>query len=343
MPDAQRIAADVLLDFGTGILAAVGCQPAIAREVAGHLVEAELCGVYSHGIFRLDSYARRATAGNYCPGAQPSRALAEGGAPIIDGGNGLGIPALRMATDDLISAAKREGVAAVGVANVDHTGRLASFARQGADAGCLTIIFGGGSRKEWRQVAPYGGARAMLPTNPFVFAIPGGERGAVIVDFATSMGASGKVSAARLAGRSIEPGMCVDAEGRPTTNPHDYFAGGALLPMAGPKGYGMALIAELLGEAILGEAKGGMNWICVAVDLARYRAPGAYRRAAEECLAELRACPPAPGFESVEIPGEREAALREQYLAEGIPLPPSTLTLLRKLGERLGVSTRGLD
>ena len=95
MPDEQRIAADVLLGFGTRILTAAGCRSAIAREVAAHLVDAELCGVYSHGIFRLDSYARRAVAGKYAADAEPSRALAEGGAAIIDGGNGLGIPALR--------------------------------------------------------------------------------------------------------------------------------------------------------------------------------------------------------------------------------------------------------
>lgn len=343
MSDDQRLAADVLLDFGKEVLTRAGCLPAIAREVAAHLVDAELCGVYSHGIFRLDSYARRAAAGKYVASAQPMRARAEGGAPIIDGGNGLGIPAMRMAGDDVVDMAKRDGLAAIGVANVDHTGRLASFAQQGADAGCLTIIFGGGSREEWRQVAPHGGAKAMLPTNPFAFGMPGGDRGSVIVDFATSTGASGKVSAARLAGQPIEPGMCIDAAGHPTTNPQDYFAGGALLPMAGPKGYGLALIAELLGNAILGEAMSGMNWICVAVDLSRFRAPASYRRAAEACLAELRACPPAPGVARVEIPGEREAALRRQRLADGIPVPPSTLALLRALGDDIGVATGGLD
>ena len=107
--------------------------------------------------------------------------------------------------------------------------------------------------------------------------------------------------------------------------------------MAGPKGYGMALVAELLGEAILGNARDGMNWIAIAVDLARFRAPPAYRKAAEDCLAELRACPPAKGFRSVEVPGEREARLREERLASGIPIPPETLDCLRALGRRLGL------
>jgi len=337
-----RIAADALVRFGTGVMAAMGCQSDIAIEIAQHLVDADLCGVYSHGIFRLDWYAQRATARKFDPGAQPRPVQAEGGGTIIDGGNGLGIPAMRMATEHLIDATLRHGVAAVGVANVDHTGRLGAFAQRAAEAGCLAIMLGGGSRKDWRQVAPYGGARPMLPTNPYAFAIPGGERGPVVIDFATSTGAGGKVYAAKLAGRQIEPGLCIDAEGRPTTNPDDYFNGGALLPMAGPKGYGMALVAELLGEAILGQAMDGMNWICIGVDLAKFRAPAAYRRAAEQCLAELRDCPPAPGFDRVEIPGERETELRNQQLAVGIPVAPLTLAALRNLGIRLGVSVQEL-
>ena len=86
-----------------------------------------------------------------------------------------------------------------------------------------------------------------------------------------------------------------------------------------------------------GRFKDGMNWIGIAVDLARFRAPAAYRNAAEECLAELRACPPAPGFERVEVPGEREARMREERLSSGIPIPPETLDCLRALGRRLGL------
>jgi uncharacterized oxidoreductase len=112
--------------------------------------------------------------------------------------------------------------------------------------------------------------------------------------------------------------------------------------MAGPKGYGMALVAELLGEAILGQSMDGLNWICIGLDLSRFRGPGAYRRAAEECLAELRACPPAPGFDRVEVPGEREARLRTERLVSGIPIPPKTLEVLRALGLRLGIGDADL-
>ncbi len=337
-----RIPAEALTRFGTGIMQALGSSPAIAAEIAEHLVEADLCGVYSHGVFRLDWYAERAAAGKFDAGAVPALNKAEGGGLLVDGGNNLGMPAFRLATDALIDEARARGMAAVGIANVDHTGRIGAFVQRGAEAGCLTIMFGGGSRKDWRQVAPYGGSRAVLPTNPYAFGIPGGSHGPVVIDFATGMAAGGKIYAAKMAGRPLAEGLCIDAAGHPTTNPDDYFNGGAILPMAGPKGYGMALVAELLGEAILGQAMDGMNWICIAVDLARYRAPAAYRSAAEECLGELRACPPAPGFERVEIPGEREAALRLERLRTGIPVPPATLASLQALGQRLGIDAREL-
>ncbi len=164
----------------------------------------------------------------------------------------------------------------------------------------------------------------------------------MVTDFATGMAAGGKIYAAKMAGRPLAAGLCIDAHGNPTTDPDDYFNGGAILPMAGPKGYGMALVAELLGESILGQAMDGMNWICIAVDLSRFRAASAYRRAAEECLAEMRACPPAPGFDRVEIPGEREAQLRCDRLTRGIPVPPATLESLRHLGRRMGVGVEAL-
>lgn len=332
-----RLSAQALTRFGTRVMSALGCQPLIAAEIAEHLVDADLCGVYSHGIFRLDWYAERAAANKFVPGATPRLVAAEGGGDMVDGGNGLGMPAFRLATEHLLDRATREGMAAVGVSNVDHTGRVGAYAQRGAEAGCLTIMLGGGSRRDWRQVAPFGGARAMLPTNPYAFAMPGGAQGPVVVDFATGMAAGGKIYAAKMAGRPIAEGLCIDAQGRPTTNPDDYFNGGAILPMAGPKGYGMALVAELLGEAILGQAMDGLNWICIAIDLSRFRVPAAYRRAAEDCLAELRACPPAPGFDRVEVPGEREARLRAERLAHGIPIPPETLEGLRALGRRLGL------
>ena len=109
----------------------------------------------------------------------------------------------------------------------------------------------------------------------------------------------------------------------------------------------MALIAELIGEAMLGPAAHGMNWIAILLDTAAFGARGAYRAAAEACLAEMRACPPAPGFSRVEVPGERERALRAERLEHGVPLPPATIAAIDAaaaalgLGERLGERLEG--
>jgi len=304
MTEAEAaIPAEALDSFAARFLAAMGTGPAVAGEVAAHLVEADLMGVHSHGTVRLAQYADWWRAGHFDP-AGTARIV--GRDPVrVDAGNGFGIPAMRLAIDAAIETAQAEGSAATGLVNSGHTGRIGAFAERAAAAGCLGIVLGGGSRRTTPQVAPHGGARAVLPTNPYAIAVPGGAHGAVALDFATAAGAGGKVLAARYAGRLLAEGLVVDSEGRPSTDPADYEQGGALRPMAGPKGYGLGLIAELLGGAMLGEARHGMNWLCLVVDTTRFAAPEAYRAAAEVCLGELRSCPPAPGFARVEIPGER--------------------------------------
>jgi LDH2 family malate/lactate/ureidoglycolate dehydrogenase len=285
----------------------------------------------------LPQYRDWAQTGQFDPGGATELTATGAGAPLVDGGRGFGIPAMRIAVEEGVRRARAGGVAAVGVVNVGHTERLGAFAGMAAEAGCLGILLGGGTRKEWPQVAPYGGAQGRLPTNPYAFGMPGGDHGPVVLDFATAAGAGGKVYAAHYAGRVLPEGLCIDRNGNPTTNPQDYFDGGALLPMAGPKGYGMGLLAELAGGAMLGEAMVGLNWLCVCVNLAGFTAPDAYRAAAEDCLADFRACPPAPGFDRVEIPGERERQLADSRRRTGVPLPPATLAAMRRAAAELGV------
>ncbi|NNE22549.1 MAG: Ldh family oxidoreductase [Rhizobiales bacterium] len=332
------VGAERLMQFANRYLAAMGCNDAIAAEVAAHLVGADLSGVYSHGIFRLVSYAREAREGVFDPAGTPCLSKAGGGGPLIDGGNGFGMPALRMAVDEGVVEARQNGTSALGIANVAHTGQLGQFVERAAGQGCLCIIFGGGTRADWPQVAPYGGARGMLPTNPYALGMPAGDGGPVVLDFATAAGAGGKIYAARMAGRALPEGLMIDADGQPTTDPEDYFNGGAILPMAGPKGFGMGLVAELIGEVILGEAMSGMNWICVCIDLSRFRDASAYAAAAERCLAEVRACPPAPGFERVEIPGERERRIKAERLKNGVAMPVRTVAAPNEAATTLGLA-----
>ncbi len=306
------------------ILRKANCSAATAAAVAEHLVDASLCGVESHGVMRVLQYAQQYRDGYMAASAEPVVRKLPAGPVEVDGGGGIGIPAMALAVERAAADAISSGMAAVAVRNVGHTGRLGAFAEAGAALGHLVIIIGGGGRQNWRQVAPYGGRKAVLPTNPYCLAIPGGLRGPVVVDFATSMIAGGWVYAARSAGARLPDGALIDRFGRPSNDPEDYFRGGAILPKGGPMGYGLALMAELICEAMLGPVTTEVNWLVMAIDTTRHRAPETMRKVAEEILAELRACPPAEGFAAVEVPGERERARREAGLRTGLAIPART-------------------
>jgi LDH2 family malate/lactate/ureidoglycolate dehydrogenase len=318
--------------LASGIFRAAGCPEPTARAVAAHLVDADLCGMESHGLIRALRYDEDFRSGRLDPVAEP--VVRGGGAePLrVDARGGIGIPAMDLATREAVAAAGRDGMAAVGLVEAGHTGRLGAFAEWGAEQGCLVMIVGGGGRTMWRQVAPHGGARARLPTNPYAFAIPGGERGPVVLDFATGAIAGGWILAARSAGARLPEGAVIDRAGRPTTDPEDYFAGGAILPAGGPKGYALAVMAELVAEAMLGPVSLECHWLVLAIDCARWRAPSAMRATAEDVLADLRACPPAGDHARVEIPGERE---RDARAASGgiVRLPERTWAALRARAE----------
>jgi LDH2 family malate/lactate/ureidoglycolate dehydrogenase len=220
------------------------------------------------------------------------------------------------------------------VRDVGHTGRLGAYAEAAAEAGCLAIVIGGGGT--WDQVAPYGGRKAILPTNPYCLGIPGGARGPVVLDFATSQIAGGWIYAARSAGALLPAGAVIDSEGRPTRDPEDYFNGGAILPMGGAKGYALAVMAEMICAAMLGPVETECNWLTVALDTRRYRGAAEMQAAAEEILAELRDCPPAPGFERVEIPGERERE-RKAAAERSVHLPERTWDRIVALAKQRGV------
>lgn len=290
----------------------IGCSENCASQVAEHLADASLCGVESHGLMRALQYAEQFGNGYLDPHADPRIVETARGATEIDGGGGIGIPVMRLAYEHGMELARENGVAALAVRNVGHTGRHGAFADAAAERGFLTICVGGGNRQAWRQVAPHGGARALLPTNPWCAGIPGGERGPVVMDFATSKIAGGWIYAARSAGALLPEGSVIDADGRPTRDPEDYFAGGAILPSGEHKGYALAVVAEMIGEALLGPSTTETNWLLITVDATRFREAPAMQSAAEAVLAELRACPPAPGFERVEVPGERERECRER-------------------------------
>ena len=319
------------------ILQRSGCSSTVAHEVADHLIDTELCGVESHGVMRVMQYADQFAKGVMDPKVEAAIVKNERSGDEVDGHGGIGIPAMRLAVDHCVSLAKDRGIAALPVRHVGHTGRLGAFAERAANDGCLVIIIGGGGRQNWRQVTPYGGRKALLPTNPFCFGIPGGQNGPVIVDFATSIIAGGWLYAARAAGAKVPFGSIMTRDGELSDDPAEYFNGGAILPKGGAMGYGLAVMAELICEAMLGPVTTEVNWYVIAVDTRRYREPHVMMNVAEEILAELRDCPPAKDVTRVEVPGERERLHRDENRERIIAVPEATWAAMQERAARVAL------
>lgn len=320
------------------VMAAYGCNTTVCESVSEHLIHSDWSGVESHGSWRIIQYANYYKTGYLNPKSIPKLDYNDRGATIINGNDAIGIPAMELATNSAIKEARENGISAIAIKDVGHTGRLGAFTEKAANNGMLMIIIGGGGRKNWRLVAPYGGAEPLMSTNPYSIGIPGGNHGPVVMDFATSAIAAGWVYGAKISGASLPDNVLVDKRGNPTNNPQDYFDGGAILPAGGVKGYAMAIAAEMIAEALLGPVKTECNWLVITLDCSLYQESSAMQATAEEILSELRNSRPAKGFDRVEIPGERERSFFKKNAGKAISLPLGVWTEMLKLADEHKIS-----
>ncbi|NCX70598.1 MAG: Ldh family oxidoreductase, partial [Rhodobacteraceae bacterium] len=332
-----RLTSDHVNRVLTGVFMAVGFSEDISDAVSSHLIDANLVGVESHGIMRVLEYVAQAKSGYLNVSGRPELMKNDKNFLEVNANGGIGIPAFNLAYDECCKTGENDGLSIMAIKNVGHTGRLGAYAEAAGKRGFLTICMGGGNRQTWRQVAPHGGAKAMLPTNPWCIGIPAGQTGPVVLDFATSKIAGGWIYAAKSAGALLPDNCVIDADGEITRDPEDYFSGGAILPAAEHKGFGLALIAELVGEALLGPSTTECHWLLFAIKVDQFREKTSFERVADEILDELRSCPPAPGSSGVHIPGERERIQRE--LSQNIlQIPVSTWDQICDLASKYGVS-----
>jgi LDH2 family malate/lactate/ureidoglycolate dehydrogenase len=191
-------------------------------------------------------------------------------------------------------------------------------------------------------VAPFGGAGRALGTNPYSFAVPAGAREPFLADFATSVVAEGKLQVARAKGMRVAEGIILDSEGRPSTDPNDFYKGGTMLPFGGHKGYALSLLADLLGSLLpgadaMGEPPYTAGTFMMALRVDAFRPFAEFTAAVDQRFGEIKEVPPAPGFKEVLIPGEPEARSRAQRLKEGIPLPEDTWDKMATVATQYGV------
>jgi uncharacterized oxidoreductase len=331
------------------ILAAAGASEPDASVVADHLVDANLAGHDSHGVAMVPYYVRAIAAGVLDPRAHA--AVEDAGGPVlaVAGRKGFGQVVAREGIAAGIARARGTGVVAVALRDAFHVGRVGTYAEQAAAAGLVSIhlvnVVGHAP-----FVAPFRGSDARLSTNPFCAGVPGpGGRPALLLDFATSHVAYGKVRNAHAAGVRAPAGALVDARGRPTDDPSVMFQEpkGALRPMGEYKGYGLGLACELLAGALAGggtlprvpqeDARISNNMISFLLDPARF--PGASTFAAEvaEGIRWVKASPPADPALPVLVAGEPEAAARAARLAAGVPVADGIWEEIRAAAGSVGV------
>ncbi|MCD6520606.1 MAG: Ldh family oxidoreductase [Anaerolineae bacterium] len=348
MTTYRRVEEKELFRFAQQVLEAAGTSPENAAIMAEHLVQAELHGLGSHGVSRLlGIYAARLRAGgmNPQPNIRAVRQVKSGA--VVDGDHGSGMVVGRYAMDLAIKLAQEHGSGWVAVRNSSHYGAAFLFARQAIAQGMI----GFSTTSSVALVAPFGGRKRALGTNPICIAVPGGERGNIILDMATSVVARGKIQLAALEGREIPLGWAVDEEGRPTTDPVA-ASKGCLLPVGGPKGYGLALIVEVFSALLSGAAFGSqigslfadldkpqnMGHFFGALDISIFAPLDEFRARMDRLVEYIKSVPTAEGFDEILLPGEPEVRKATRYREEGIPIAEDVIKKLDELAKEYQVS-----
>jgi len=317
-------------------LKTTGSKEAEARAVADHLVDANLAGHDSHGVGMLPHYVRNLKAGTLVPNRTPEVVSDSGSFAVWDGRSGYGQVIARDAMGWAIGAARRHGVAVHGLRNTHHIGRVGAYGEIAAAEGLVSIHFVNGNSGPPR-VTPFRGREGRMSTNPVCIAVPGTATTApVILDMATSRIAIGKVRVAYNKGKPVIEGALITADGKPTTDPRTFYHEpvGAVQPFGEHKGYGLALICELLAGAVVGSGtiqpanprnRGIVNgMLTVVIDPERMATRSFIQAEVDAMIAYLKATKAADPELPVLVPGEPERIARAQRIAEGIEIDDTT-------------------
>ena len=293
---------------------AVGTPPETAAVLADILVGSHLAGHDSHGIQHLPNYIKEVEAGEIVPTANPEIIEQTASAALVTGNWGWGHLTADFVTRIGIKKARENRLALVSAVEVNHIGRLGEYVERAAAEGVVAILVAGGISEEEPSTTPYGGSKALLSPNPIAIGFPTHDSHPVVLDFATTKVAGGKVMLAKAKGEQIPSGCLIDKDGNPSTNPDDFFEGGALLPFGGHKGFGIMVAAEILGRILSGADAysdthhGGVGFrhsgvTLIAVDGGSFSSSSQFAERTTELVRRIQAVPPAAGFTEVMAPG----------------------------------------
>lgn len=333
MADSDLIPPDALTDFVARALGSKGVPEADAAMVAALMVEADIFGYATHGVFRLRQYLARLAGGGCNPTPQISIAHETVATAVIDGDDGLGHLAMATARDLAMEKARTSGIGWVGVRRGNHAGPLALYVRPQAEAGMLGMAAAVGSAN---HVPPYGGTDLLLGTNPIAFSAPSTGADPFVFDMATTVAAMGKIKTLLQQGEPMPEGWMVGRDGAPLTDPARKSEG-FLLPIGGPKGFGLSVAIGLLAGVLNGSAFGSdvvdftndttsstnTGQFVVALNPAAFGMGEGFAAEAARIFDEMRASEPLPGHDPVRMPGDGKTAMADARRKSGLSLKPA--------------------
>lgn len=343
----NRYAKDQLETLVARLAFAIGVPTGCAEIFAEALVDADLHGVSTHGLSRLNIYFRRIEAGLIDPKAVLAVDRRTGSILALDAANGLGQVQARRALDLLIPLARQNGVAAATIRNSQHFGALSWYANAAAAQGLVLLAMTNCEP----AMSPEGGYEPFFGTNPIAASFPTGKGFPVKIDLSTSIVARGNIIAAQKSGKSIPEGWALDPAGNPTTDASEALLG-TVLTMAGHKGYALALLVELfsgvLSGSAVGPAIGSMyknldrkqdvgHFFCL-FDVRAFLDYSQYLRRIDSTIDRIKASKKRPGVEEILVPGERSARKARANTLQGIPIAPETLTEIEQWCARLNIA-----
>lgn len=327
---------------------AVGLPEGDARTAAGLMAQADLIGQDGHGVFRLPQYIKRIKAGGMNTTPKIRTLEDRAATALIDGDDGLGHLVMHHATQLAMKKAETTGVAWVGARFSNHAGPASLYAMMPLERDMIGLYVAVGSAN---HLPPWGGTDMLLSTNPIAVAVPSGQNPPIVLDMATTVAAYGKVKTAAQRGETMPEGWMMDREGKPLTDPKR-ASEGFLLPIGGPKGYGLALIFGILAGTLNGAAFGrdvvdfnadsttktNTGHFILALDIKAFADPAAFRESIDEVWKDMKASPRLPGISEIRLPGERLDQVTRDRRANGIPMANALHTQLGALAAELGIA-----
>jgi hydroxycarboxylate dehydrogenase B len=329
----MNIGADRLRELTTAIFTAAGCTAQEAGRIATHLVEANLVGHDSHGVIRVPSYVQWLRGGKVFAGRTMQVAVDGDVLAVVDGQFGFGQTIGAQAVQLGIEKCARHGVSVIALRNSGHLGRIGDWPLLAARAGKLSLHFVNTSGAGI-LVAPFGGINRRLSANPIAAGIPMGSAAPMILDISACTLAEGKIRVALNKGVPVPADCIIDAQGRPTTDPRVFYGNppGAILPIAGHKGYGLAVLCEVLAGALTG---GGCSnpvnadrvvngMLSIYVDPARFQNDATFTAEVERFVAWVKSAEKVSADGEILMPGEIEERTKARRMRDGLEIDETT-------------------